>query len=92
MIKSFQHKGLELFFETGSKAGIQPSHADRLVRQLGRLEVSTAPQDMNLPGWNLHQLSGSARGTWAVWVSANWRLTFEFQQTDAVNVNYVDYH
>lgn len=92
MIKSFRHKGLQLFFETGSKAGIQPSHAPRLSRQLGRLDQSSAPQDMNLPGWDLHELEGSGKGTWAVSVNANWRLTFEFDETDAVGVNYVDYH
>lgn len=92
VIKSFRHKGLQLFFETGSKAGIQPKHAPRLSRQLGRLDQCSAPQDMNLPGWDLHELEGSAKGTWAVSVNANWRLTFEFDETDAVGVNYVDYH
>ena len=92
MIKSFRHKGLQGFFETGSKAGIQPSHATRLRVQLTRLDVSTSPQDMNAPGWKLHQLSGSLAGHWTVIVNGNWRLTFAFENTDAVLVDYQDYH
>ena len=54
MIKSFAHKGLEKFFLTGSKAGIQPSHADKLARQLAILNVAKAPGEMDKPGWKLH--------------------------------------
>ena len=49
MIKSFAHKGLEKFFKTGSKAGIQAAHEDRLRAQLAKLESSKLPQDMDLP-------------------------------------------
>src|SRR6266571_8487207 len=75
MIKSFRHKGIQDFFQTGSKAGIQPSQAPRLRVQLTRLEAATSPQDMNAPGWKLHQLSGKLSGFWAVTVNGNWRLT-----------------
>ena len=92
MIKSFRHRGLQDFFETGSKAGIQPSHATRLRIQLTRLEVSINPQDMNAPGWKLHQLSGNLVDRWAVTVNANWRLTFTFEDADAVLIDYQDYH
>jgi proteic killer suppression protein len=92
MIKSFRHKGVQSFFESGSKAGIQPSHAPRLRVQLTRLEVSVTPQDMNAPGWKLHQLSGNLAGHWSVTVNGNWRLTFTFEDADAVLVDYQDYH
>ena len=92
MIRGFAHKGLEAFFATGSKAGIQPAHAARLKRQLAQLEQASAPQDMNLPGWRLHPLKGDLAGHWAVWVSGNWRLTFVFEGTDAIVVDYQDYH
>lgn len=92
MIKSFRHKGIQAFFETGSKAGIQASHASRLARQLRRLDESASAQDMNLPGWKLHPLSGNLAGHYAVWVSGNWRLTFTFEGTHAVLVDYQDYH
>lgn len=92
MIKSFEHKGLKAFFETGSKAGIQPHHTSRLARQLARLNVSHGPEDMNVPGWKLHPLEGKLAEHYAVTVNGNWRLTFRFEDGDAVLVNYQDYH
>lgn len=92
VISSFKHKGLERFFMTGSKAGIQSHHADRLRLILGRLNVSTGPRDINLPGLGLHELKGDRKGTWAVRISGNWRLTFAFVGKNAVNVDYEDYH
>ena len=92
VIHSFAHKGLEAFFRTGSKAGIQPAHASRLRRQLAQLDQAVGPQDMNLPGWGLHPLKGSMAGHWSVWVNGNWRLTFRFQSGEAVLVDYQDYH
>ena len=92
MIRSFRHKGLELFFRTGSKKGIQPAHAARLSRQLAKLHTSARAQDMNVPGWRLHELSGALAEHWSVWVNGNWRLTFKFEDQDAVLVDYQDYH
>ena len=92
MIKSFRHKGIERFFREGSKAGIQPKHEKRLRVQLGRLDAARSAADMNLPGWKWHPLTGALKGHWAVWVDENWRLTFTFEGTDAVLVDYQDYH
>lgn len=92
MIKNFKHKGLEKFFLSGSKAGIQAIHARKLQLILARLNASTNPRDMNLPGLYLHELKGDRQGTWSVRVSGNWRVTFKFDQTDAIAVNYEDYH
>lgn len=92
MIKSFEHKGLQAFFETGSKAGIQPQHAPKLARQLPRLHTAKASEDMNLPGWCLHSLQGDLAGHLSVTVNGNWRLTFRFDGGDAVLVDYQDYH
>ena len=92
MIRSFRHKGLERFFTTGSKAGIQAKHASRLRLILGRLNVASEPRDMNLPGLDLHPLKGERRAVWAVSVSGNWRVTFQFVEKNIENVNYEDYH
>lgn len=92
MIKSFRHNGIERFFRNGSKAGIQPKHADKLRIQLFALDNATGTQDMNAPGWRLHLLRGSLAGHWSVDVSGNWRLTFAFEGTDAILVDYQDYH
>jgi len=92
MIRSFKHKGLRRFFETGTTSGIQSEHAGRLRLLLGRLNAATQPRDMNLPGSRLHELKGSRSETWAVNVSGNWRLTFRFSGEDAELVDYEDYH
>ena len=92
VIKSFRHKGVEQFFRRGSKAGIQPSHANRLRKQLFALDNAKSPKDMNAPGWRLHSLHGTLEEHWAVDVSGNWRLTFRFEGEDAVMVDYRDYH
>ena len=92
VIKSFAHKGLEKFFRTGSKAGIQTQHAVRLRLQLVMLDSVGAPEDMNAPGWRLHPLKGDLKGHWSVTVNGNWRLTFRFEGEDAVLVDYEDFH
>jgi proteic killer suppression protein len=92
VIRSFKNKKLARFYETGSKAGIQAQHADRLRLILGRLSAASVPEDMGLPGLRLHQLKGPRKGTWAVWVSGNWRITFRFVAGDADVVDYEDYH
>lgn len=92
MIRSFRHKGIEAFFTTGSSAGIQPKHAKRLRLQLAALNRAKGPNDMNAPGWRLHPLRGALANHWAVCVDENWRLTFTFEDGDAVLVNYLDYH
>lgn len=92
MIRSFKHKGLAKFFRTGSAAGIQAAHANRLRLILGRLQAATSPEDMDLPGLRLHELVGNRSGTWSVTVSGNWRVTFAFVGEDAEIVNYEDYH
>jgi proteic killer suppression protein len=92
MIGDFRYKGLELFFTTGSKAGIQPAHAAKLRRQLFVLDAASTPEDMDKPGWRLHGLSRKFSGNFAVWVNGNWRLTFMFEGENVVLVDYQDYH
>ena len=92
MIRSFKHKGLARFFETGAKSGIQSQHGERLRLILGRLNAAAKPEDMSLPGLRLHPLKGPRKGTWAVWVNGNWRVTFKFIGTDSEVVDYEDYH
>ncbi len=92
MIKSWQHKGLKKFFETGSKAGIRPQHANRLRLILGVLNAAVNPEDMHLPGLSFHALSGDLLGFYSVSVSGNWRVIFQFEGQDAILVDYLDYH
>jgi toxin HigB-1 len=92
MIKSIRHKGLRLFFEAGSAAGIQAGHAKRLRLQLAALDSAEQVDDLAIPGFALHPLKGAMRGRWAMAVSGNWRLTFEFRDGNAYVLGYEDYH
>ena len=92
MILTFRHKGLERFFRTGGTAGIQAKHAGKLRLLLAQLDQAATVEDMDLPGLRLHPLKGDRKGTWAVTVQANWRMTFRFDNGNAEVVNYEDYH
>lgn len=92
MIRSFKHKGLYKLFYHDDRSKINPNHVLKILRILDRLDASGSPRDMNLPGYKLHLLSGKEKRTWSVWVSGNWRITFQFEENDAINVDYKDYH
>ena len=92
MIRNFRHKGLARFFQTGSKAGIYPQHARRLKLILARLNAARIPEDMDLAGLRLHPLTGDMKGFWSVDVSGNWRVIFRFEENNAVDADYLDYH
>ena len=92
LIKSFKHKGLKRFYETGSVAGIDPAHRQRIRLRLTALDTAHTIDDLDLPGFRLHPLKGDRQGLWAIDVSANWRIPFEFIDGDAYSVNYKDYH
>jgi len=92
MIKSFKHKGLSKFFESGSMAGIQARHVRKLQLILTRLDASICVEDMDLPGLHLHKLKGTLNKFHSVIVQANWRVIFQFEGSNAFNVDYIDYH
>tara|TARA_R110000782_G_scaffold240177_7_gene326631 strand:- start:2358 stop:2636 length:279 start_codon:yes stop_codon:yes gene_type:complete len=92
MIKSFKHKGLEKFFESGNSRGIQSNHAAKLRLQLAALDTAFTIEDIDIPGYRLHSLKGGRKGIWSLTVNANWRLTFEFTDGNVYILNYEDYH
>jgi proteic killer suppression protein len=92
MISTFKHKGLELFFTKGSVKGIPAQHSERIERILDRLDASREASDMDLPGYKFHALKGERKGVFAVSVSGNWRITYEFDGQHATHVNLEDYH
>lgn len=89
---SFRHKGLEALYRTGSKKGVQPAHASKLVRILGVLDVAQSAPDLAIPGFRTHELKGDLAGYWSIWVNGNWRVTFRFIGQDVELVDYQDYH
>lgn len=92
MIKSFKHKGLESFYLTGSKAGIQEKHSQRLRLILNRLNLMSKIEDINFPSSNLHKLKGTMKDLWSIKVNGNWRITFKYENENVYIVDYIDYH
>jgi len=92
MIKTFKHKGLKLYYETGSTRVIQSKHASRLRMQLAAMDSAMEVSDLDIPGYKLHPLKGDRKGIWAISVSGNWRLTFEFRDGHVYLLDYEDYH
>jgi len=92
MIKSWKHKGLKRFYETGSVKGIQAQHKKRLTLILQLLDTSVTEDDMNLPGMRYHALKGNMKGHYSVSVNGNWRVIFQFENGNAILVDYLDYH
>ena len=92
MIKSINHKGLKLFFERGSTKGIRADHVVRVRDRLTVLDAASCLDDIAAGGWNLHPLTGKRKGQYAISVSGNWRLFFEFRDGDVYLLDYDDYH
>ena len=92
MIRTFRHKALRQFFETGSRSGIQPHHSKRLRMQLAALDTAVSMDDMDIAGFRLHGLKGVDKGRWSIWVNGNWRITFDFEDGRAYVVDCEDYH
>jgi proteic killer suppression protein len=92
MIQSIRHKGLRQYFEQGNTSGIQLNHAKRLRMQLAILDTAQKIDDVNISGFYLHPLKGQDQNRWSIRVSGNWRLTFEFRDSDVHVLDYEDYH
>jgi len=92
MIKSFKHKGLRVFYETGSTRGIQSEHSKKLRMQLAAMDSATTNDDMDIPGYRLHPLKGDRKGFWSISVRGNWRITFQFEEGNIYVIDYEEYH
>ena len=92
MIQSIRHKGLRRLYEEDDPRGVIREHAEKLRDILARLDAASTVEDMDLPGFRLHPLKGDLKGFWAVTVRASWRVIFRFIESNALDVDYVDYH
>ncbi len=91
MIRRFRHKGLERLFTRGDAGGVNPQLVAKLRRMLALLDKGKDSSALNAPGYRLHRLKGDRKDEWAVWMSGNWRLVFEFEGENATNIDLLDY-
>jgi proteic killer suppression protein len=92
MIESIQHKGLRLFFENDNFSKLPPHLVDKIRDILTLLDTIESIEEMDIPGYRLHQLSGKLSDFWSVKVNANFRIIFRFEDGNAFDVDYLDYH
>ena len=83
---------MKRFASTGDASKLSVPNTDRVRRILARLDASAKPEDMNIPGYRFHGLKGRENGRFAVDASGNWRITFAWDDIDAVDVDLEDYH
>ncbi len=92
MIRRFRHRGLKRLYAEDDRRSVSPEHVEKIARVLALLNRAARPQDVNLPGFNLHPLRGNLTGYWSVTIRANWRIVFRFENGDVTDVDLVDYH
>jgi proteic killer suppression protein len=92
MIRTIRHRGLRRLYEDDDRSKLRPDLVDKIVLMLGRLDAAVTIEDMDIPGFGLHRLSGDLKGFWSITVSRNWRIVFRFEEGDAFDVDFLDYH
>ena len=92
MIASFDSKPLARYWTKGDSSKIRADWRDRVTLVLDLLDASTRPEQLNVPSFKWHRLTGDRSGTYAVSVSRNWRITFRWEGEFAVKVDLEDYH
>lgn len=91
VVKSFQHKGLAELFEQGRSRRVSPNLHARCLRRLEALDQAKTLRDLNIPGFNFHELHGLPK-RYSIHVNGPWCITFEWEEGEAVRVNLEQYH
>ena len=92
MIENFKDRRLKRLYERGDRSKIRADIVDKVERILARLDQALVIEDMNLPGYRLHELKGDLKGFWSVSISGNWRIIFRFESGKACDIEMIDYH
>jgi proteic killer suppression protein len=92
MIESIRHKGLRLLREKDDSSKLPAVQIIKIKMILTLLDNAVNVEDMNFPGSGLHPLKGDLAGFWSVKVNGNYRVVFRFENENAFDVDYIDYH
>jgi toxin HigB-1 len=91
VIRSWRHKGLKELFETGRSRRVRHDQRPRIVRRLDALNVAANVNELDVPGFGLHKLQSKPERC-AIAVNGPWRITFEWKDGDAYEVDLEQYH
>jgi proteic killer suppression protein len=89
---SIRHKGLKEFYTRGVSKRVPQALSKRIANRLAALEAAREIGDLNTPSLRVHQLAGKRRGTWSIWVSGPWRMTFRFERDTVYDLDLEQYH
>ncbi|MBI1215676.1 MAG: plasmid maintenance system killer [Alphaproteobacteria bacterium] len=92
MIKSFKNKGLQELDARGKTGKINKKFHARLLRMIDVLKNAESLDDVNLPGYKLHGLTGFKPKRYTISVNGPWRITFTFEDGNAAEVDFENYH
>ncbi len=92
MIRSFRHKGLKRLYEKGDARGVPPEMLAKVRVILADLDAAETPEDLSVPGYDLHPLKGDLKSFWSVKATGNWRIVFQMEDGDVYRVDLTDYH
>jgi toxin HigB-1 len=92
MIENFKHKGLKRFYEKNDRSGLDSERVVKIKKILSSIEAAESPEELDLPTFHFHPLTGDRKGFFSITIRANWRITFRFEHGNAYDVNLEDYH
>lgn len=94
-IRNVLHKGLRRLVEEDDASGVQAAVADKLRRMISFIQDMEQEDELRtVPSWKAHKLTGSRKGAWSLFVTKNWRLTFQIDkdEIEIIDLDYEDYH
>ncbi len=89
------HKGLRRFIDEDDGSGLQPAVVEKVRRIVSFLQDMEREDELRtVPSWKAHQLTGNRKGTWSLFVTKNWRMTFRIdrEEVETIDLDYEDYH
>jgi proteic killer suppression protein len=92
-IRNVVHKGLRRLIEDDDRGGVQPAVVAKIGRMVSFLQDMEREDELRtVPSWKAHRLTGDRKGTWSLFVTKNWRMTFRIDRDEIVDLDYEDYH
>lgn len=94
-IRNVLHKGLRRFIEKDDASGLDASVVAKVRRMVSFLQNMASEEELcTVPSWKAHLLTGNRKGTWSLFVTRNWRMTFriEREELEIIDLDYEDYH
>lgn len=85
-----RNKALRRYWETGNGSGINADWRGKAGRILNALDIAVSPRELDVPGFGFHELKGDRKGTFSVWITRNWRVTFQWSEEGPYDVEMED--